>query len=798
LFTHPALSQTHFNKPVINKYSAVVTIKNDNHYDKDTVTVTNPEHFKPGDFVLFIVMKGVDIYTPDEYPANPDFWGKILNINNTGAYSINPVENVENNQVILTTPLQNINPMKSGEMAQLIHIPVVQTAIFDTVITCKQWDHQSGTGGVLVLMATKKIVMNNKIDVCGKGFRGANPGNDYFMGTCSAARDSFYTVDAVNSAGLKGEGIVYKDFPYQRGFWYVANAGGGGNGKYSGGGGGGNHGPGGWAGKELESCYPMVNYGGGGRHIPSDFFTNVGSVRNRLFMGGGGGTSTQNPDSGRFATPGGNGGGLVILIADTLQTFYGDTICASGESVKDTATAGAGGGGAGGMVVVDVSHYFGNLHIDVHGGSGGLTNAPDKTGPGGFGGGGFIWFSRNKLPINVTIDTSNGKAGVWLPGNAHYGAITSSQLSGNALGELILPLTGTLFNNLPDKYVYCTEEITDQLPASAPKGGFGDYTFLWQQSEDKKNWSTADGEYDLMRYAPSTKFDTMYFRRIVSSGPIDDTSNIITVLQLPPIINNIIKGGGIICENQPPDPVTQGDLPLTGGTGSYTYLWQILTKDGCAPAPAINNNTEYVPQPLSENTIFIRLVRSDDCISYSNEVEFEVRLNPRIMESPVSDTINSGGSVIFHSHATGFEPIDYTWVYNNTVIEQATGTDLIIKDANSNNTGYYYCVAENDCGVAYSDSAYLLVIPGVSAEYLNEKTDKPVIYPNPASNRIYIDHADQGKNIMTIYAISGTRIKTLRNTSSIGLEDLSAGLYYLKIEYPGKSLVFFRQIVISP
>ena len=576
----------------------------------------------------------------------------------------------------------------------------------------------------------------------------------------------------------------------------MANAGGGGNGKYSGGGGGSHHGPGGWAGKELESCSPLINYGGGGRHIPSNFFTNEGPMKNRLFMGGGGGTSTQNPDSSRFATPGGNGGGIVILVTDTLQTSNEDTILACGASVKDTATAGGGGGGAGGMVVIDVNHYHGKFHIDVHGGSGGSTNSPEKTGPGGFGGGGFIWFSGNELPQNVTIDTTNGEAGVWLPDNVHYSATTSSQISGNILGNLILPLSGTLFNILKDKMVYCTGEITEYLPASTPKGGTGDYTFLWQQSPDKKNWDIAEGEHNLMNYLPSSGFDTMYFRRIVKSGSISDTSNMITVIHLPPIINNTIQGGGIICENQTPDPLIQAELPIEGGTGSYTYLWQIRSGEDYISAPAINDHHEYTPSTLSENTIFRRLVKSDDCISVSNEVEFEVRLNPEFVESPLGDTINSGDTILFHSIATGYEPVTYQWMFNNEVVDNATENDLVIINAHTNQTGYYYCIAENECGLAFSDTAYLLVTPGVFVKSTGMETDKPTVFPNPASKRIFIDHALKGENIITIYNISGTHIETLRNVSSVKLEDMTPGSYYLKIEYPEKSLVFYRSVLI--
>lgn len=475
-------AQTVFTSRIINQYTSVISILNKNTTDKDTLEVTDPGFFHPGDYTLFIVMKGAEVYLPANLPAIPNFWGKIKDIHNTGIYSIQPVEEIAGQYIILSVPLPGMRPVATGEKAQLVTVPFVQTAVIDSVLSCRSWDPVSGTGGVLALMASQKILMNNRIDVSGKGFRGADPTGDIFPGNCIVARDSFYLESASDSAGRRGESMVYNGFPYTRGFWYVAHGGGGGNGKYSGGGGGGNYGPGGWAGKESESCNPLNNYGGSGRHIPTGYFTNEGAFRNRLFMGGAGGTSTQNPDSSRFATRGGNGGGIIILITDTLQTNSQDTITARGESVKDTATAGGGGGGAAGNIVLCMSNYIGNIYIDVRGGNGGSVNSPEKTGPGGYGGGGLIWHSNEELPSNVTLNYSNGTAGLHIPSHTHYGAFTTSSISGGVLGTLLIPLSGTIFNNLADKVAYCSGEITEYLPASTPMGGIGDYFYLWQQS----------------------------------------------------------------------------------------------------------------------------------------------------------------------------------------------------------------------------------------------------------------------------------------------------------------------------
>jgi hypothetical protein len=797
IICHNISSQTIINSGIINQYSRVVSILNHNSADKDTIEVADPEFFHPGQYTLFIVMKGADIYMPDNLPAIPNFWGKIKDIHNTGIYSIQPVEEVTGPYVILASPLRELRPFIDGEMAQLVTVPFVQTTIIDTVLSCKPWDPLTGTGGVLALIASQKILMNKRMDVTGKGFRGADPSGDIFPGGCISATDSFYLDSAVDSAGLKGESIIYSGFPYTRGFWYVANGGGGGNGKYSGGGGGGNYGPGGWAGKEAESCMPVRNYGGAGRHIPSGYFSNTGAFMNRLFMGGGGGTSTQNPDSSKYATRGGNGGGIIILISDTLQTNPRDTICACGESVRDTATAGGGGGGGAGMIVLGINNYIGDIYLNVRGGRGGSVNSPEKTGPGGFGGGGFIWHLNSEMPPNVTMNYSNGNSGIHIPSYTHWGAFTISSIMGTSLGNLTLPISGTLFNDLADKVVYCSEEITAHLPASSPQGGTGDYFYLWQQSENKTEWKTAEGDYFFKDYLPLVKFDTMYFRRIVRSGLITDTSNIIMAVRLQPIHNNNITGGGQVCENKLPDAIVQSGEPVTGGTGQYNWLWEIGDSNGFNPAPGISNLPGYDPPILKELSVFRRTIKSDVCYSVSNEVEFQIKRVTQINLSPVGDTIVSGDTILFSVIAEGTEPLIYSWFRNGSGITGAYSADLVIEGALPEDTGYYYCTVQNDCDIAVSDSAYLFVMPVVSVgEFSGDETGL-IIYPNPVVNTLTIANRLTEPYEVTIYDSAGKPVFQKKNKKIINTSQLASGIYLMRITYPGRSVSLTGRFVIE-
>jgi hypothetical protein len=780
-------SQTIFTSPVINQYSPVISILNKKTVDKDTIQVADPGLFHPGEYTLFIVMKGAEVYLPDNLPAIPNFWGKIQDMHNTGIYSIQPVEAVEGPYIILSSPLRELRPMTDGEMAQLVTVPFVQTAVIDSVLTCRPWDPVTGTGGVLALMASNKILLNNRIDVTGKGFRGADPSGDIFPDRCISARDSFYLDAASDSAGLRGEGIIFEGFPYTRGFWYAANGGGGGNGKYSGGGGGGNYGPGGWAGKESESCAPDRNWGGTGRHIPSGYFANDGLFMNRIFMGGGGGTSTQNTDSSRYATSGGNGGGIIILISDTLQAGLNDTVSACGESIRDTATAGGGGGGGAGNIILGINNWIGNIYVDANGGKGGSVNSPEKTGPGGFGGGGLIWHTNSAIPENVTLNYSNGNPGIHIPTNSYWGAFTISSIKGAELGNLIIPLSGTLFNDLAEKAVYCSGEITTQLPSSSPQGGSGDYYYLWQQSDNNIDWITAEGDYFFKDYLPLTKFDTMYFRRIVRSGLISDTSNSMMVVILQPLLNNNISGGGTVCENQLPPSIIQAGDPVTGGTGIYKWLWEIKDSDGYRIAPGINDMSYYQPNVLSDSTIFRRKVISDICISVSNEVMFHIMRVPGITLSPSGDTIDEGDTIVLNVNADGTEPLIYQWFHEGSSIEGANGPEHTVENALPADSGYYYCTVQNDCGMAKSDSAFLEILPLVSRGGLQENETGLVIFPNPVLNILTIANNLPETFMVYIYDISGKCVLHQKNKKTINIGQLPAGIYLMKVTWVGGS-----------
>ena len=616
------------NDSIINDYAIVRKVYNLDPTDPDSVKVDSAQFFAEFDTVLYIVTKGATIFFYE--PLLKQFWGRPADWHNMGRYNIMLIDTVDrlNNIVVFSTRLRDLYPRMDGEIIQLIRVKGAgDVYTVDKPLTCKEWDPSDSTGGVFALIA-RKIVLKANIDVSGKGFLGGDPNYptiDYFSGGCTEALDSFYTYSAFDSAGRKGESPVYEGYKYTRGMLFSLNGGGGGNGKYSGGGGGGNWGQGGNGGRESESCSPTINLGGQGSEIKSFYKNDDPEYGNRIFMGGGGGTGTQNPDNFRFATKGGNGGGIVILIADTLEAIGSDTIRARGISVTGQASAGAGGGGGAGVIVLEAVGYKGNLTFDVQGGDGGSTNHADPTGPGGGGGGGVIWYRGSSL-VGVNTKINNGKVGRHIPTSASRGATGGSE--GKLLSGLEIPISGFLFNVMPEDQDICEGDIPYKFYASTPKGGDGPetYTYRWIQSYDKFNWTTVPGADSTKKdYQSGQLTDTMYFRRIVYSGATTDTSLFLTINVLPRIENNNIAPGDTICRGtRIPMVKDYPEYDIEGGNGTYKYSWLASINLTNWNLLAGRNDSILENEIPQQTTWYRRIVNSHVCWDTSNNVNISV------------------------------------------------------------------------------------------------------------------------------------------------------------------------------
>ncbi|NSW45069.1 MAG: gliding motility-associated C-terminal domain-containing protein [Bacteroidales bacterium] len=157
-------------------------------------------------------------------------------------------------------------------------------------------------------------------------------------------------------------------------------------------------------------------------------------------------------------------------------------------------------------------------------------------------------------------------------------------------------------------------------------GAIGTLHFIWQISYDLNQWellpdTTVFATFTLNDYSSHRYY---YYRRIVEQDGCFDTSNVVTIDLLPPIIGNLIQstlGLGSTAHVCQGSVVWLGSINVNpaGGSGSYTYHW-VQSQDSINWNSALGPNQfqAYSTPAIFDTTFYARIVTSGVCIDTSN------------------------------------------------------------------------------------------------------------------------------------------------------------------------------------
>lgn len=229
-------------------------------------------------------------------------------------------------------------------------------------------------------------------------------------------------------------------------------------------------------------------------------------------------------------------------------------------------------------------------------------------------------------------------------------------------------------NTISAAQTVCVGTTPAPLTGSAPTGGSGPYTYLWESSitGPAAGFGPAAGTNNGQSYTPGNLRVNTWFRRTVTSqGCEADVSEAILITVNQGVANNSISSPQTICAGDVPAALT-GTTPI-GGNGTYTYLWQssITGPDaGFGSAAGANTGQNYTPQALTQNTWFRRVVDSQGCKATSEPILITVNPRPAPPILTVRDATTcpggsatlrvqnaNGGIYQWFTDATGGEPI---------------------------------------------------------------------------------------------------------------------------------------------
>ncbi|CAL1518135.1 gliding motility-associated C-terminal domain-containing protein [Chitinophaga sp. MM2321] len=163
----------------------------------------------------------------------------------------------------------------------------------------------------------------------------------------------------------------------------------------------------------------------------------------------------------------------------------------------------------------------------------------------------------------------------------------------------------------------------------------------------------------------------------VSNGVCTATSSSVTLINRKPILGNTIQADQTVCTTEMPMAI-RGNL-LSGGNGTYTYVWQQNTAGATGPFTTITGATSDIYQPglLAADTWYRRLVTSGACINnISNVVKITVvNKSPFVTSVPPAittecvqgkDYTTLFGKPVF-SHAP-YDNVTLTVTYNDVTV----------------------------------------------------------------------------------------------------------------------------------
>jgi hypothetical protein len=256
--------------------------------------------------------------------------------------------------------------------------------------------------------------------------------------------------------------------------------------------------------------------------------------------------------------------------------------------------------------------------------------------------------------------------------------------------------------------------VPTTLSCTAPSGGDGSFTYQWQTSNDKLNWSNITNATGST-YLPEALNTTTYFRRSAISSCGIVYSSAITITVYGQFLPGSIGYDQTICNGATPNQLV-GSAP-SGGTGSYTYQWQ-FSNDGSNFIDILGaTGSVYTPQGLSVTTYYRRSVTSGiSGTVYSNILRITVNgvLTEGTLSAPQTICYSTTANPLLVSAPSGGSgTYMYQWqsctdMYSWQDIPGANSSGYLPMNLTTS-TFFRRVVTSGNCGTAYSNAVKITV-----------------------------------------------------------------------------------------
>jgi hypothetical protein len=334
------------------------------------------------------------------------------------------------------------------------------------------------------------------------------------------------------------------------------------------------------------------------------------------------------------------------------------------------------------------------------------------------------------------------------------GVYTVTVTDGVCSGQGTVTITQPLIVATPKQFghIKCHGNPTGHA-AAVVTGGTGMYTYLWMPSggsKDTANGLTA-GTYTLL--VRDTCNDSSRTTVVITEPA--------TLIANPKQVENLLCHGGV---------GAKAVANVSGGTGMYTYMWNM-------------GATVDTAKGLKAVTYTVNVKDSNGCKD-SAKVTITQPVAIGLVSHSTSDTGGCHG-MVWVTVSGGTKPYNYLWA-------DASTTDTVMNKC----VGTFCCTVTDSNGCSNFDCANVVSSEGVQILVNNAAGLK--VYPDPNNGTFIISGTEAGQ-VVEVYNYTGQKISSTRadnnGTMHFDISGQANGIYMLRILNSNGSLLTEKKIV---